>query len=298
MNQDQRPQPWWKDNRLAWALAALALIGLLITLLLGYWLSWEWTGLVGIKEKDPTWAMRVDVVRDPKFLWDWLELLIIPVVLGAGALWFNNQTRKSEQALAQDRAREEALQRYLDTMQGLILDKELRRSEKDAEIRDVARARTLTVLRSLDGNQKGQVVRFLYEADLIRTSIRESRERWVIGAIIYLRGAELSGANLSNTNLFRANLSNTNLFRANLSIASLMGADLRGADLTGADLFFATLSDAKLSYADLRGANLKGAIGCTKEQWAQAESLVDATMPDGTKMTEEAWEAFKKRYRK
>jgi hypothetical protein len=284
MNQDQQPRPWRKDNRLAWALAALALIGLLITLLLGYWLSWEWTGLVGIKEKDPTWAMRVDVVRDPKFLWDWLELLIIPVVLGAGALWFNNQTRKSEQALAQDRAREEALQRYLDTMQGLILDKELRRSEKDAEIRDVARARTLSVLRNLDGNRKGHVVRFLHEAELVvGVIIDEAGERQdLIEPIIDLRGADLTGVTLIGVILIGTNLSDADLRGADLRGADLSDAELRGADLRGADLRFANLSDAK---------------GWTNYQLTQAESLVGAILPDGTVITEEAWEEFKKHYR-
>jgi hypothetical protein len=43
-------------------------------------------------------------------------------------------------------------------MQELILDKGLRKSEEDAEIRNVVRARTLAVLRSLDGNRKGQRV--------------------------------------------------------------------------------------------------------------------------------------------
>ena len=100
-------------------------------IILGYWQRWTWTGL------------------ETKSAWDRLELLGIPLVLGAGAFWFNNQTRKSEQELAQHRVREEALQGYLDRMQELILEKGLRRSEKDAEIRDVARARTLTVLRSL-----------------------------------------------------------------------------------------------------------------------------------------------------
>jgi hypothetical protein len=65
MNQNQQPQHWWKDNWLR-ALAVLTLIGLIIVIL-AYRLSWEWTGLVGIEDKDPTWAMRVDVVRDPKF---------------------------------------------------------------------------------------------------------------------------------------------------------------------------------------------------------------------------------------
>jgi uncharacterized protein YjbI with pentapeptide repeats len=72
----------------------------------------------------------------------------------------------------------------------LILEKGLRRSEEYAEIRDVARARTLAALRSLDGNRKGQVARFLHEADLIGAL----RKGQVIEAIIDLRGADLSGA--------------------------------------------------------------------------------------------------------
>jgi hypothetical protein len=150
VNQDQQPRRWWKNNWFVRTLASLALIGLLITVILGYLLNWEWTGLLGIPENPET-----------RTAWDWLGLLIIPLAVALATLWFNNQTRKSEQSIAQDRVREEALQRYLDTMQELILDKELRKSEEDAEIRSVARARTLTVLRSLDGDRKGQVARFL-----------------------------------------------------------------------------------------------------------------------------------------
>jgi hypothetical protein len=89
MNQDQQPRIWWKDHRLAWALAALALIGLLITVILGYLLNWGWTGLVGAPENPET-----------RTAWDWLGLLIIPLVIALATLWFNNQTRKSEQELA------------------------------------------------------------------------------------------------------------------------------------------------------------------------------------------------------
>jgi hypothetical protein len=108
----------WMGNLSIFVLVALAVLVIAAVIGLGYWLRWSWTGFVVIEDKDPASPMRVEVVNDPKLLWDWLELLIIPIVLGAGALWFNNQTRKSEQAIAQDRTREEALQRYLDTMQG------------------------------------------------------------------------------------------------------------------------------------------------------------------------------------
>ena len=231
MNQDQPPRPWWKDN---WPVLALGILVVVIFALAtaGYLLSWEWTGHVGVPEHPET-----------RSGWDWLELLIIPVLLGLGAFWFNNQARKSEQEIArrerendreraqrdrendrqiaEDRVREEALQCYLDRMQELILDRGLRRSEEDAEIRDVARVRTLAVLRSLDGNRKGQVVRFLYEADLIGKVVREElgerRATEAIEAILDLRTADLS-----STNLYRA--------------------DLRGADLSGTDLSNAHLS--------------------------------------------------------
>jgi hypothetical protein len=173
---------WWKENRLVLTIGALAVVIATIAVL-AYWAGasgrgqgWAWTGLVDIKG------------YPKKTFWDWLELLIIPIVLAFGAFWLNTQTRKSEQALAQDRARENALQRYLDSMQELILDKGLGRSEKDVEIRAVARARTLTVLRSLDGKRKGQVVRFLYEADLLGWEPQETEP------IIKLHGADLRGA--------------------------------------------------------------------------------------------------------
>jgi uncharacterized protein YjbI with pentapeptide repeats len=225
--------------------------------------------------------------------------------------------------IAEDRAREEALQRYFDRMSDLVLDKNLRESKQDDAKRAMARARTLTVLRSLDGNRKGQVVRFLDEADLIgkpvvvsvaadllrkSVTVEELGERQVIAPIIDLGTADLSkaslslailiGADLSNANLSWAGLSNANLSwaglsNANLSLAILIGADLSNANLMGANLRLANLYLANLSSADLRDAK-----AYTNEQLAQARSLIGATLPDGMKMTEEAWEEFKKCYRK
>src|SRR5918996_1042287 len=91
MNQDQPPRPWWKDSRIFWALAALALICFLTAVILGYLWNWEWTGLVSIPQNP-----------ERRTAWDWLELLIIPVLLGAGALWFNQRARKGEQEQRQN----------------------------------------------------------------------------------------------------------------------------------------------------------------------------------------------------
>jgi hypothetical protein len=47
---------------------------------------------------------------------------------------------KAERELAEQRAQDEALQAYLDQMGSLLLEKDLRTSEEDSEVRMLARA--------------------------------------------------------------------------------------------------------------------------------------------------------------
>jgi hypothetical protein len=95
-------------------------------------------------------------------IWDWLELLIVPAAIAGvatvGGAWFMGQ-----------RAQDAALQAYLDKMSELLIDAQLR--EKDDPYEDTrvtARARTLAILRELDGGRKRIVLLFLREARLIK----------------------------------------------------------------------------------------------------------------------------------
>ncbi len=74
-----------------------------------------------------------------------------------------------------------------------------------------------------------------------------------------LEGANLKGAYLSNSNLKGANLEGADLWKANLFKANLKGADLKGANLYKANLRGANLTGANLEGANLRGASLTGA---------------------------------------
>jgi len=198
-----------------------------------------------------------------KTVWDFLQLLIVPLMLAAIGFWFTvqqdarqqqteNQRAEAERELAVQRAQDEALQAYLDQMSGLLLERDLRASKKGSEVRTLARARTLTVLGRLDPSRKADVIQFLVEAGLVQRA--DGRD-----PIIGLSGADLSGAPLNKVDLRGANLSDANL----------SGANLRGAFLRDANLFTANLSSAK---------------GTTNEQLdAHAESLEGATMPNGQK---------------
>src|SRR6266702_3387460 len=77
-------------------------------------------------------------------------------------------------------------------------------------------------------------------------------------------GTNFSNANLSEAGLVGTNLSMTNFSRANLSgaileLADLTDANLSGANMKGADLCDANLDRTNLSGADLSGADLSGA---------------------------------------
>jgi uncharacterized protein YjbI with pentapeptide repeats len=274
---------WRKKYRTA-ILISLAIISLLVLssiIVAGYLNNWLWTGV-------PT-----------KTLWDWLELLIIPIVLAISAALFSQAERRNEQSIARQQSQEAILEAYLERMSGLLFDKELHESSTDKRVRSVARIWTLTALRRLDENRKGVVLQFLQEANLIKGS--------GAGPIIDLSGADLAGANLSKAALFDAVLAGINLHGANLAGADLMRTDLGGANLSntnlqGAHMFDtnlnsanltkanlrnahlveADLSNTNLDKADLSGANLAQAA-ISPERLVHSKSLQGATMPNGTK---------------
>jgi uncharacterized protein YjbI with pentapeptide repeats len=217
-------------------------------------------------------VLRTEVYQPGKSLWDWLQLLIIPLVLAVGALLFNLATTRTEQKIALDKQREDLFQKYLDCMSDLLLKENLRSSAVDAEARKFARVRTITILFQLDARRIGYVFAFLREAGLMSNKPNSS--------IVSLSQADLSRANLSETDLSGANLNEAKLTAANLSRANLNGATLNGAIIDGANLngtilseatldgallngtilSEATLYAAHLSAARLDGANLNGAI--------------------------------------
>lgn len=280
-----RLRSWWlkvkKHPFLATAIT-VAFVAVVVFIFAVNTLGWDWTGFNGGEGPVTIHVPARDTVVPPaRTLWDWLQLLIIPLVLAIGGLWFSQiqkdrelkaaelrvQTEReaaenraqTEREIAQDNQQETTLQEYIDKMSGLLLDEELCKPTAKEEARKIARVRTLTVLPRLNGKRKGTVLQFLYEAQLINLDEQ----------VIDLDGADLREANLLAANLSEANLSGVNLEEAylvgvklkgaNLSTAVLNGANLVGADLSGADLHEATMYGVNLNATRLRGASLRGA---------------------------------------
>jgi uncharacterized protein YjbI with pentapeptide repeats len=204
-----------------------------------------------------------------------------PYLPGWWCVFLNQQPRRSERALSKDRIREGSLQNYLNEMSDLLLENsDLKNSEPEAVVRDVARARTLTTLSGLNGRRKGDLLRFLYESGLIdkenvivdlagadfrKAYMSEVYQRTAFLWGGYQWGSELQRANLQGADLTGADLTGARLWESNLYKANMNGAFLVGADLNRADLRFANLRGAFLFRASLWGtnmaeANLRGAI--------------------------------------
>jgi uncharacterized protein YjbI with pentapeptide repeats len=338
---DQQSKPVSK-NESRWAVAAsVAAVTVGLIIVLGYILPGEWGGFT-----EYTTPKSDAVEYHPRrTLWDLLSLLVIPAVLLIAGALFTQREREKDDRLARERAevdrelaekraekdrelaatdlRDAALREYFDRMSDLLLNYKLAISSAEDPVRDVARTRTLTILRTLSGDseRKGSVVRFLYEAELIkgdtpvielggadlgkaglqRASLQRANLRGTLLQEADLPWADLQGADLRKANLqdaklpwadlrearlqgaylYEANLQEAYLQGANLQQANLPRANLRKARLQVADLQGAVLQDADLQGAFLRGANLEGAI-VTPEQLLEAANLDNATLPDGT----------------
>ena len=254
--------------------------------------AWKWIKLAGVFIVVLLCVLLILYVISLLFgvkLMALLKVLAVPITVGAAVPLLNWLQKKRELEVGNQRGQDEALQAYLDHIGNMLLDKDrpLRSSKEgdekiDAQVRMLARARTLTVLSKLHGERKASVLGFLHESGLI------TKDRVVLNLseadlsrvaadsmsggprfLTNLSWADLSGANLSGADLRfsivrEARLSSADLREARLRGSDLSGVDLSGANLCGADIYSARLdgvilTGTDLSEADLRSADLSGA---------------------------------------
>ena len=145
----------------------------------GLWPPWT-----GIGEYVGPHHSADQLFQREKTLWDWLQLLVVPAALAILVFWLNGRRAQTDHEIAEEKSQDELVVKYLELMSQLLLDDDLRNSEQDLEVRNVAGARTLDVLRKLKPARKPDLLRFLYTSGLI--------DRRVKGAVLSLKNADLS----------------------------------------------------------------------------------------------------------
>lgn len=228
-----------------------------------------------------------------KTLWDWLDLIIAPLMLALVGIGINSTIRKNEKDReekrtqnekrnAEDRIMEDVLQSFLDKIDDLLTNPKLYNAEDGTVLRNIARTRTLTTLRRIDFRRKSILLHFLTESGLVN-----KQHGFVI--------IDLSGANLENVEIHDANFEGAILNEANLQGAKLDHCNLNGAflidtNLQSSYLMYCSLENAKLSadvplaraqITNLRGANLNGA-SLANTNMIDVRFDENTVLPDGT----------------
>ncbi|TRU35934.1 MAG: pentapeptide repeat-containing protein [Microcystis aeruginosa Ma_MB_F_20061100_S20] len=198
-----------------------------------------------------------------KSFWDWLQLLIIPLMLALGAFYLNSAADFRDNQIAQEQKQQEILTDYFSKMQDLIVEtkkskqtpgsKESNSKERLLlEFRPTAQALTLSVLEQLDGKRKGKVITYLAESQLITitadNNVTADNNKPSPQPEIKLDGANLDDIKLGNngqrnslnenemTIIDKIKINNASMKRANLSGLQLLDSDLSGSNLENATL--------------------------------------------------------------
>jgi len=269
-------------------IATLVLASVVALTAIAYRSGWRWTGLPA----DPGDGTAGNPPRPAKTLWDWMQLLIVPLVLAMAAFALNaaqvdrdrkQQDRRAAQdrlsaersaahdrAIAKDHDRESALAAYLQQMSDLMT----RTGRATADTQTLAQTETLVVLRRLDGVRKGLVVQFLIEADLMdRGGAGESRPLPDAPHRVKSCGGprqpscrrsglsvSMSGADLREAVMPSAVGGLEEAFAVSPAGRPLApGVSFDRADLRNADFHGLTLPRVTFGSADLRGADFSDA---------------------------------------
>lgn len=169
-------------------------------------------------------------------LWDWINVISVPMIVGLATLVINNAQKELEQRSLI----ESAVQNYFDRVSTLVLS-----GEQKPELTEIViRAQTKAILNLVEGEGAGRILAFLSEMELLKRIASEFEG-------LNLAGSDLKGLDLSEMDFEDSDLSHAELEGANFSGADFEGVEFDGADLDGA-LFI--------------GADLRDATGLTQDQ--------------------------------
>jgi hypothetical protein len=248
-------KPW-----INWLLSG-ALISLLVIIISNWISNFKWSGF------------------QKKSFWDWLQLLIVPLILAFGAFSLNYASETRDKQRAEERKQQELLKDYFSKMQTLIVETkkskdsqpkivETKKSVETTKSKDsqpnpdgapllpefipIAQALTLAVLDELDGKRKGKVISYLADSKLITANIKDQKSKPVIDLRkanlkkIVLEDVSLDGLSITGADMTEAKLTEVILTNSNLVSSKFINATLDTVDFSGSKLGNSNFYDADL----------------------------------------------------
>lgn len=262
------------ENEGAWIVIFLSIILLFFVFLGGFFI--RNSGFVEYTDQHNQRRVRT--------LWDWVKLLIIPLVLTGGGFLYTAHQNYMDTQSRQDQQDFTIMKEYLDDMSKFIDEHKQLGAEQQSPAESTqtqllfatVAARTTAVINNLQSpEKKKEVIQFLVTTTLIQSPPNQvpapSNKVSVLSTmpLLILRGVDLdrvdlNGMNLGSIYLNYSNLDNINLKGALLTDAIISASDLEDADLEdaqmrGSVLINSKLLSAHLDHAQMQDSNLKGA---------------------------------------
>ncbi|WP_020412912.1 pentapeptide repeat-containing protein [Microbulbifer variabilis] len=183
-------------------------------------------------------------------LWDWLQLLIVPVVLLIGGWYLSDLIERRQEKSEDKKYQRTELRHYLDAMNKLLVDYDLKcvdyafseycisLSDKDKErvnsAYQSAMAMTASVIHILDGPLNSLVLSYLSKIKIKK---------------LITDGDVFRGLSLKKAKLFRLKLDNINLSDADLSQINMYTSSLNSGNLSKVNFSRAVISDTTFNDA-------------------------------------------------
>jgi uncharacterized protein YjbI with pentapeptide repeats len=204
-----------------------------------------------------------------KTLWDWLDLLIIPIAVGVCAWIFKEAEKDKSNKSEIERNQNETLDSFIKIMTELIINNNLANAKSTLETRIIARTRINLAFSNLSGSRKGQILQFLFESRLIdqtpQINLNGANLKNAILDGIVLSNAEIRGVYFNNATITESNLNGANFIssdftNANLSKSLMQNTNLSYTNLTNGKMNNMNLTSVNFEGANLTNANLNGSI--------------------------------------
>jgi uncharacterized protein YjbI with pentapeptide repeats len=227
----------------------IALVLFSLVIVLSKLLEYEWSGLQN------------------KNLWDWLSLLFVPVILATGGFYLQQQAEQRQKDSDEKKAQQQALIEYFKNVKDLVKFKSPLNGDLTKENKELIESFTLVSLPQISGDQKGQVVQFLYGLGLIRCKdICYKNNGENTKNLLDLNEADLSNAKLKDMDLKNLYLPSVNLKGADFTSSILDGASLDKSNLEKLNLELASIKIVKL-------ASSKFGSEIVKQKWIRVQKL-------------------------
>lgn len=197
-----------------------------------------------------------------KTLWDWLELLIIPLAIGVFGWFFKTSEKAKAQIIEEEKAQNSSLESCIDSITNLIINHRLT-NNPETEIKIIAQTKISLALSNLNGTRKGQILQFLYESYLISRNplvkLQGANFKDALLDEIVLANSEINGAYFNNASIKRARLDEAILIGCDFSGVYISNSRMENVNLSYSYLIKARLYDIDLTSVDFEGADLTGA---------------------------------------